>query len=283
MAKITIGLTTWSEHPALIHQQRSTTTLDEYAQYFPTVEVDTFFYALPKLTTVQQWLMKVPHDFQFIVKAHRLMTLHEKIDERSTLAEIFAKYRAAIRPLIATGQLKCILFQFPPYFDARVENIEYLRYVRELMGSLPVAIELRNASWYRSGIVRSLTDFCRDLQFTLVAADEPHDTLTSVPFYLATTTPRLVMLRLHGRNQQGWAHPDKEWRKKRTLYRYSDAELQDFAEQIQKLTPEPREICVIFNNNSAHDAAPNALRLQEILRIQFQGLAPRDPEQLDLF
>ena len=51
MTQITLGLTTWSEHPALIDGQRQTTTLNEYAQHFPTVEIDTFFYALPKLAT----------------------------------------------------------------------------------------------------------------------------------------------------------------------------------------------------------------------------------------
>ena len=44
--KITIGLTTWTEHPALINNEQRPVTLNEYAQ-LPTVEVDTFFYALP--------------------------------------------------------------------------------------------------------------------------------------------------------------------------------------------------------------------------------------------
>lgn len=44
--KRTIALTTWTEHPALIHEQR-TVKLREYAQHLPAVEVDTFFYALP--------------------------------------------------------------------------------------------------------------------------------------------------------------------------------------------------------------------------------------------
>ena len=128
-----------------------------------------------------------------------------------------------------------------------------------------------------------LTEFCRDLQLTLVAADEPHDTLTSVPFYLITTNPKLVMIRLHGRNREGWDHPDKEWRKKRTLYCYSSRELQGLATLIQNLAPAPQEICVIFNNNSGKDAAPNALELQRILHLEFKGLAPHDPEQLNLF
>ena len=53
--------------------------------------------------------------------------------------------------------------------------------------------------------------------------------------------------------------------------------------QIESLQPQPKELCVIFNNNSAKDAAPNALSLQKMMNVEFEGLAPKSPEQLDLF
>ena len=281
--KITIGLTTWTEHPALINNEQRPVTLNEYAQYLPTVEVDTFFYALPQVTTIQNWLAEVPESFQFIVKTHRGMTLHERGQEKGELEQLFNRYRKTVAPLVAAGQLKTVLFQFPPYFDASPQDIEYLRLVRLWMGNLPIAIELRNQTWYRPGTLKSLLAFCRELHFTLVAADEPHGTVTSVPFVLATTNPDLVMMRLHGQNTEGWINQGKSWRKTRTLYKYSPAELQAFCDQINQLTPQPKELCVIFNNNSGKDAAPNALQLQKMLDIHFTGLAPRSPEQIDLF
>lgn len=282
-AKITMGMTTWTEHPALIQNQHRPVTLNEYAQHFPTVEVDTFFYALPQMSTIQGWLAQVPENFQFIIKANQGMTLHRRGQEKGELAQLFAKYRRTIAPLIASGQLKTILFQFPPYFDASVADIEYLKLVRSWLGDLPVAVEFRNDSWYETGVFDSLVSYCRDLDFALVAADEPHDQVTTVPFKLVTTSSRLVMLRLHGRNKRGWASQGKNWRKTRTLYRYSDTELREFAAAITKLNPQPSEICIIFNNNSGGDAAPNALALQKMMGIHFTGLAPRTPEQLDLF
>ena len=281
--KITIGLTTWTEHPALINNEQRPVTLNEYAQYLPTVEVDTFFYALPQVTTIQNWLAEMPEAFQFIVKAHRGMSLHERGQEKGELEQLFNRYRKTVAPLVAAGQLKTVLFQFPPYFDASPQDIEYLRLVRLWMGNLPIAIELRNQTWYRPGTLKSLLAFCRELHFTLVAADEPHGTVTSVPFVLATTNPDLVMMRLHGQNTEGWINQGKSWRKTRTLYKYSPAELQAFCDQINQLTPQPKELCVIFNNNSGKDAAPNALQLQKMLDIHFTGLAPRSPEQIDLF
>ena len=283
MTRITMGMTTWTEHPVLIHNEQRPVTLNEYAQHFPTVEVDTFFYALPQMSTIQNWLAAVPEDFTFIIKAHQGMTLHRRHQDKGELATLFEQYRRTIAPLVAADQLKTVLFQFPPYFDASVADIEYLKLVRTWMGQLPVAVELRNSSWYQPGVVDSLISYCRDLKFTLVAADEPHDTVTSVPFKLVTTNPELALLRLHGRNKEGWANQDKSWRKTRTLYRYSEKELAAFAQTIRALNPAPKEICVIFNNNSAKDAAPNALQLQKMMGVHFSGLAPRSPEQLDLF
>lgn len=216
--KITIGLTTWTEHPALINDEERPVTLNEYAQHLPTVEVDTFFYALPQIATIQKWLAQVPESFQFIVKAHRGMTLHERGQEKGELEQVFHRYKQIVAPLVATGQLKTVLFQFPPYFDTSPEDIEYLRLVRLWMGKLPVAIELRNQTWYRPGTLKSLLSFCRELHFTLVAADEPHGIVASVPFVLATTNPDLVMMRLHGQNTAGWTNQGKSWRKTRTLY-----------------------------------------------------------------
>ena len=281
--KVTMGLTTWTEHPALIHNEQRPVCLNEYAQHFPTVEVDTFFYALPQLTTVQNWLSQVPPTFQFIIKANQKMTLHQRHQERGMLEQLFKEYRRVISPLVVSGQLKTILFQFPPYFDATVKDFDYLRLVRTWLGQLPVAVEFRNQTWYKPGIIESVVDFCRELNFTLVAADEPHDIPASVPFFLATTNPDLVMVRLHGRNHQGWANQGKEWRKTRTLYRYSTAELKEFQMAIENLSTQPQELTIIFNNNSGQDAAPNALQLQEMMGVTFAGLAPKSPEQLDLF
>ena len=160
-AKITMGMTTWTEHPVLIHGEQRPVTLNEYAQHFPTVEVDTFFYALPQMKTIQNWLTMVPEDFQFIVKANQGMTLHKRNQEKGEVEQLFAQYRRTVAPLVASGQLKTILFQFPPYFDASVADIDYLKMVRTWLGDLPVAVELRNSSWYQPGVVDALVSYSK--------------------------------------------------------------------------------------------------------------------------
>ena len=66
------------------------------------------------------------------------------------------------------------------------------------------------------------------------------------------------------------------------LYCYSKEELLQFKETILAFTSQVKEVCVIFNNNSAGDAAPNALLLKELLGLEFSGLAPKPPTQLKL-
>ncbi|MCP0886541.1 DUF72 domain-containing protein [Ligilactobacillus sp. WILCCON 0076] len=281
---ITIGLTTWSEHTTLVKDEKRAVSLEEYAAYFPVVEVDTFFYGLPRLETVQKWQKQVPRNFQFIVKANKGLTKHpgENLTGK-LLQQRFIDFKKSIGSLIRDKQLKTILLQFPPFFRATKENVAYLHYIREQLVGLPLSLELRNQSWFEEGIKESLIKFCLDKQYTLVAVDEPTNTLASIPFVLTKTNPELLLVRLHGRNERGWNASGKEWRKQRTLYKYNLAELTELKEQLVLYEQDVKDICVIFNNNAGGDAAPNALELQRIMQVKFDNLGKKPPEQLDLF
>ncbi|MCH4172398.1 MAG: DUF72 domain-containing protein [Lactobacillus sp.] len=277
---ITIGLTTWSEHQSLLPEKKQLTLVD-YAGFFPTVEIDSLFYGLKTPAQVQKWADAVPDGFQFIVKATSAMTQHDKEPlAEAELSQLFKAYRGAIKPLVQAHKLKTILLQFPPFFKLTPANIRYLIQVRQLLPKLPVAIEFRNPTWYDQLYVGEMVALMQRLQFTLVAADEPQTQVNSVPFYPTVTNPKLGLFRLHGRNMAGWLNQDKQWRGKRTLYRYNQQELLQFATAIKTMTQTAAEVCVIFNNNSGGDAADNALALQQLLGIEFHGLGPK---QLDLF
>jgi len=280
---ITIGLTTWTEHPALIGGDTRPVTLPEYAGHFPVVELDTPFYGIPRQSTIEKWQAAVPDGFQYILKANQVMTRHDR-DE--TLPETernlaFDQFRTAIQPLVTNQKLLTVLFQFPPFFNRTTANIEYLRQVRVLMGNLPVAVEFRSPSWFATPEMRAdVLAYLQSLRFTNVTTDEPHNLNDGIPLDETVTTPDLAMVRLHGRNAEGWFNQGQNWRKTRTLYHYSEEELQDFAAMVKRLDQQAKDVCVIFNNNAGRDAAPNAQRLQEILDLHWQNLAP---QQLDLF
>ncbi|WP_137601850.1 DUF72 domain-containing protein [Paucilactobacillus nenjiangensis] len=278
---ITIGLTTWSDHPNLINDEQRPVQLSEYAAVFPVVEIDTTFYGVPSESTFLHWVEQVPTSFQFIVKANREMTMHPDLDQQITEAEreqIFRDFNQRMRLLIATNQLKTILFQFPPMFNATHENIQYLMRLRSLMADLPISIEFRNMTWFDDAILPELEEFFADLKYDLVAVDEPRGLTNSADFILNAQTK---IVRLHGQNQHGWQDSGMQWRKERTNYRYSTEELRQLATKIQ--TSGATDVCVIFNNNGGHAAAGNALELQQLLDVHFANLAPRPPQQLDLF
>lgn len=279
---IELGLTTWSEHQTFINENRPV-TLEEYAAHLPLVEVDTFFYGLPRASTVASWLSQVPPGFSFIPKVPKALTRHpgEQLAGLE-LKQAFSAFRQSVDSLVATNHLKTVLVQFPPTFTATKENVAYLRYFRSLLADLPLALELRHQSWYAPGVTDSLLRFCQQYQYSLVAADEPTNTQASVPFVLAATNPKLAVVRLHGRNARGWANQGADWRKKRTLYSYSQQELAWLKEQVLRIEAQVEEVVVIFNNNSAGDAAPNALAFKEMLGLEFSGLGKMPPEQLDL-
>ena len=278
---ITIGLTTWSDHPNLINDEQRPVQLSEYAAVFPVVEIDTTFYGVPSESTFLHWVEQVPTSFQFIVKANREMTMHPDLDQQITEAEreqIFCDFNQRMRLLIATNQLKTILFQFPPMFNATHENIQYLMRLRSLMADLPISIEFRNMTWFDDAIFPELQEFFSDLKYALVAVDEPRGLTNSADFILNAQTK---IVRLHGQNQHGWQDSGMQWRKERTNYRYSTEELRQLATKIR--ASGATDVCVIFNNNGGHAAAGNALELQQLLDLHFANLTPRPPQQLDLF
>ncbi|MGX6978563.1 DUF72 domain-containing protein [Vagococcus elongatus] len=274
-----LGLTTWSEHQALVAAKK--VTLPLYASKLPVVELDTFFYGIKDREVVQGWVDGTPAEFQFVIKAHQCMTLHKEWSEvYSSEKEMYQQYFESIRPLVESNKLAGILCQFPPYFDCTKENIIYLKRLGRIFTGLPVAIEFRHHSWYSNNYYPSMLSFMRENYFHLTIVDEPQVPNYSVPFLPVVTNPELVLVRLHGRNKVGWEDKTQDWRKVRTLYDYSDEELVLLGKELKILETKAQKVVVIFNNNSGGHAAKNCLRLKEMLDITYDNL---NPEQMGLF
>lgn len=278
---ISIGLTTWGDHPLIASDKKR--QLEDYASHFPFVEMDTSFYGIPSAKNIQSWIDKTPENFQFIAKAFYPMTLHKPWEENVySMAEIFNLYKERFDPMVAAGKLKAFLFQFPPFFRYSEKNFHYLKEVRNWMGNLPVAIEFRHASWYSEDNRKSTLDFLKEQQFIQVVVDQPQTPSNSIPTVLEVTNHKLTLYRLHGRNYSGWlnASEDANWRENRTLYDYTEKELLNIKENALELEKQSHEVAIIFNNNSGGHAAKNAKELQKLANIEFQGL---HPQQLNLF
>ncbi|WHX99849.1 DUF72 domain-containing protein [Neobacillus sp. DY30] len=280
---IYIGVTGWGDHDSLYPGQVSPRDkLKEYAGHFPTVEVDNAFYAIQPKRNAIKWVNDTPSTFQFIVKAYQGMTGHQRGESPfATNQVMFQAFKESLEPYIEANKLAMVLFQFPPWFDCKRENVEYLRWCKNVMGDLPCALEFRHQSWFKPRFRQHTLDFMREEKWIHSICDEPQSGEGSIPAILEAIDPEKLLIRFHGRNFHGWQKRQAEnWREVRYLYRYNQQELQEWANIIKKLAKESANVYVLFNNNSGGYAADNAKEMIDLLNIIYEDLAPR---QLDLF
>ncbi|WP_077214488.1 DUF72 domain-containing protein [Bacillus dakarensis] len=280
---IYIGLTGWGDHDSLYGPHTTARDkLKDYASYFPTVEVDASFYAVQPLRNSQKWVQDTPDGFQFIVKAYQGMTGHERGEiPFDSKRDMFQAFKESLTPYSEAGKLAMVLFQFPPWFDCKRENVSYLRWCKEEMGDFPCALEFRNQSWFTPNLIKQTLQFMRDEKWIHSIRDEPQSGEGSVPTVLQSTHSEKVLVRFHGRNVHGWQkRKDVNWREVRYLYRYNEQELRSWIANIKELQKQSQKVYAVFNNNSGGDAADNGRQFIDMLGIHYDNLAPR---QLDLF
>jgi uncharacterized protein YecE (DUF72 family) len=280
---IYVGVTGWGDHddlyPAGLHARDK---LETYSGHFPIVEIDASFYAIQPQRNYERWAAATPSSFQFIAKVYQGMTEHMRGDipfhSRDDMVEA---YRASIEPLIKHGKLAMCLFQFPPWFDCQRKNVDTLKYYKQALGDLPLALEFRNQTWFSAKYCDRTLAFMEEEGWIHSICDEPQAGTGSVPTVLHPTNKDKTLIRFHGRNVHGWNNSGQNnWREVRFLYNYNEEELSQWHENINKLQTKSNDIYALFNNNSGGDAANNAKQLIKLLNIEYKDLAPR---QLDLF
>ena len=282
---IKIGVSGFTDHDLLYEDiMRKSDKLKTYASFFPIVELDTAFYAIQPQRNMYKWMSETPDSFQFIVKAERRMTQHSTLDESQlTYDALFEQFIESVKPLVESSRLGLVLMQFPPWFDCRTEHVQYLMFARNKLKGMPVAIEFRHHSWFLPHVKEDTLNFLNHQKLIHAICDEPNVGEGYVPYELQTTA-QSAFFRFHGRNNEGWTRKDMTddaWRAVRFLYDYNLEELTQFAHDIQSVDDQvDGDVYVIFNNNSGGHAAKNALKLIDILNIEYVDLAPR---QMKLF
>lgn len=203
-----------------------------YAERFRTVELNSTFYHLPKVKTVEGWVARTPEGFRFAVKGSRFITHRKKLRDVSESLDLFYERVAPFEE-----KLGCVLYQLPPSLRRDDGLLE------AFLGSLPKeirhTIEFRHPSWFVDEVLAILerhgVAFC--------AQSHPE-----LPDLLEATAP-FVYVRFHGVPK---------------LYAsdYSDEELKRWAHRIRALE---REAFVYFNNDYFGYAPANAATLRAFL------------------
>jgi uncharacterized protein YecE (DUF72 family) len=292
---IRIGTCSWTEKTLIQSREfypKGISTaegrLKYYASYFDTVEVDSTYYAIPDKRNTYLWVDRTPEDFIFHIKVYGALTGHgidpktlpkdifnllsEKdkigknihIKDQSLLTVIAERFKEALTPLIEANKLGVLVFQFPPWFQYRTANLDYLLNCKELMPGLPVAVEFRHGSWLTPDRQDTVFHFLRKNQLTYITADEPqYGNLATVPF-LPNVTTDIAYFRFHGKNKENWLKKGIET-SLRFAYLYTDDELREFIPPIQNINKRTKVTYAMFNNCHGGFAIKDALRLRELL------------------
>ncbi len=281
MSTIQIGVCGWGDHEIYPPGTLAKEKLSIYAAHFPVVEVDSTFYAIPKADLIERWIKATPDSFQFVVKAYRELTGHGRVGTTPARpwSELVAETKESLKPMIATGKISLLLFQFPPWFDCNEQHVHYMEKLRYALADYKMAIEFRNQSWFTAQYRARTLSFLEERELVHVICDEPQAGSGSVPIIAEVTNTEQVLIRFHGRNVSGWNDSkNPNWRDVRYAYRYSESEIEEWAKLIKKIKQDTQKVTVLFNNNSQGDAADNAKQLIQKLNISYTDLAPIQSE-----
>lgn len=290
---IRIGLTGWGDHDDLYpNRTKAKDKLRLYGQYYSTVEVDSSFYAVQPRDRMARWAAETPESFSFIVKAYQGMTGHLRGKPYfNSTSEMYKAFRESLEPVMEADKMQAALFQFPPWFECSRDNVNELREVKLRMEGIPCVIEFRHQSWYEDSMRERTLHFLREQGWIHSVCDEPQAGPGSIPIVPIATDSRMTLVRMHGRNVSGWQQNGApNWRETRYLYRYNEQELLEWKGYLEQLQEQSEDVFVIFNNNSAGDAAANAHMMMELLGQPVKPFPDRTepeqeegPEQLELF
>ena len=298
---IRVGTCSWTEKTLIQTGEfypKTVKTAEErlryYAGSFDTVEVDSTYYAIPDKANSYLWGDRTPENFIFHIKAYGALTGHG-IDPRTLTKDIFNllpekdktekhiyikepdllrviadRFKEALLLLQKFNKLGLLVFQFPPWFQYKTANLDYILKCKELMSGLPVAVEFRHGSWLTSDHLDPVLRHLRENQLTYVSADEPqYGNLATVPF-LPDVTTDIAYFRFHGRNKENWLRKGIET-SLRFAYLYSDEELKELVPSIQGVDKKAKITYCMYNNCHGGFAMKNALRLKELLSEKTTG------------
>ena len=261
-----------------------------YASQFPIVEVDATYYALPARRQAELWLERTPPDFTFDIKAHALMTGQpseprrlpkdlreslpaELLDQKRVYArdlpreiedEIWDRFVDALEPLRSSGKLGAVFLQYPRWFFPVSESRDEILRARDRLGDVPFAVELRHASWFNDKNRDRTLRFLEDNAIPFVMVDAPPGTKSSLPPVTVVSSPRLAVVRFHGRRTETWEQsgiPVVE----RFRYLYDEAELGEWVPRIREVAERVPEVHVLMNNCYANYGTTNAREIAELL------------------
>lgn len=243
--KIHIGTSGWSysDWRSIYYppKTKSTDYLVHYSKDFDCAEINSSFYSLPRVATVQNWVDKTPDHFRFCAKMSRYLTQMKRLRDPEQPLE---KFFTAMEPL--GEKLAYVLFQLPPSLKFDEQVVTYLfDLLRRDYRHYHFALEARHASWLEDLPLSLLREYGIPLVISQSGVGYP---------YLESDLHADMYLRFHGP-------------KELFSSRYSDEMLQQYADKIKLWTKEGHNVWIFFNNTMGSNGLDNARTLKSMLGL----------------
>src|SRR6266480_577320 len=253
MGQVRVGTASWTDRTLIAsgwyppEADTPEKRLRYYARQFALVEVDATYYALPaEQTAVVSAAQKTGKD-----------RIYLKDLDPAVTDQVWERFLAALEPLRQADKLGAILLQFPPWFPIGRARKDYIVACAARAAPDRVCIEFRNRTWMTPDNQDETLGFLAEHRLPYVCVDMPQGHRDSIPPVLAATAPDLAVARLHGHSDK-WDSKDIH---ERFGYRYTEAELAEWAPKIRHLADRAATTHVLFNNCYRDYAQVNAQQL----------------------
>ena len=230
---------------------KATDMLEYYSRHFNFVELNSTYYHMPSTRLFEAIENKTPDNFKLSVKLNNGFTHGRTMGPADAEQFIYA-----MKPVIESNKLVCILAQFPYSFHCTKENGEYLKRMRDWFPDINVNIEFRSQDWLKRGVM----EYLKSNGLGFVCVDEPDS--KGLVKKVAETTSDIAYVRFHGRNSEKWYAGEGS---ERYDYLYSVDELEEWTPKIHELKNKSSVVVVSFNNHPIGSAIQNARIMMKLL------------------
>lgn len=284
-SRILVGASSWSDR-TLTHDSRwypkktmrAAERMAFYASRLPLVEIDSTARFPPTPDVARQWAERTPEGFTIDVQAWSLLvgaaTLPDSLWEdlrdevrpelrdrrrlyaghlsEAGLAESWARFTHALRPLASAGRLGAVLLRYPHWLKPGNTGRALLSAARSALGGLRAAVEFQHPDWLAGDACEETLALLDDLGLGFVCADGHGAGGGAGPPVLATSSD-LAVVRLYGAGGEWGA-------------RYPAEEVASWAPRVLRLAESAEEVHVLFANSVRDHAVVNAEELVTALR-----------------
>jgi uncharacterized protein YecE (DUF72 family) len=247
--------------------------LAEYARRYNTVEIDQWFWSMPRREQAESYAASVAPGFRFTVKAFNSLTwallsgrkgAEPQANPRFLSPELYQEFLAELRPL--GSRLGLVMLQFEYLNKKKIPSLEeFLRRLDAFLAAspreVPIAVETRNANYLTDAYFSLLRERGAGHVFLQGYWMPP---VTGVYDRFRDKLVGPLVVRLHG--------PDREGMEERAEGRWDriltprDEELGSIAEMVRDMGS--RGLDVYFNvNNHYEGSAPLTIKRLAALGI----------------